>query len=32
MWENIQIESTCIETSTDKAVLINMPKKSKYWR
>ena len=30
MWENIQIESTCIETSTDKAVLINMPKKSKY--
>ena len=30
MWENIQIESTCIETSADKAVLINMPKKSKY--
>lgn len=30
MWEKIQIESSLIETSTDKAVLINMPSKSEF--
>ena len=30
MWEKIQIQSNCIETSTSKAVLINMPNTSKY--
>lgn len=30
MWEKIQVESNCIEASTYKAVLINMPKTSKY--
>lgn len=29
-WERIQIDSNCIETSTYKAVLINMPKTSNY--
>lgn len=30
MWERIQIESSLVENSTDKAVLINMPCKSKF--
>ncbi|MGL5718036.1 MAG: hypothetical protein ACRCX2_33845 [Paraclostridium sp.] len=30
MWEKIQIDSNLIEANTDKAVLINMPKTSKY--
>lgn len=29
-WESIQIQSNCIETSTERAVLINMPKTSTY--
>ena len=30
MWEKIQIQINCVETQTNKAVLINFPKNSKY--
>lgn len=29
-WESIQVDSNCIETSTYKSVLINIPKNSEY--
>lgn len=30
MWKQIQIQSNCVETETEKAVLINLPKTSSY--
>lgn len=30
MWQRIQLQSNCVQTETSKAVLINMPRTSRY--